>query len=453
MRGERRDSSIMAGRILAGIEVLYSCESLAITKEQCVSRKRVVVTGLGVVSPVGNSVKAAWDAIVAGTSGVGPITLFDPSEFLTKFAAEVKDFDPIAHLGRKLSRRLDRFTQFAVVATKQALEHAKLIIKDTNRDRIGAIIGSGIGGVGTIVTEMKKYIEKGPLRVSPFLVPMMLPDAAAGQLAISFGVRGPNMAVVTACASSTNAIGEATEIIRRGDADVMIAGGAEAGIVPLAMAGFNVMDAISKRNDNPKAASRPFDLDRDGFVAGEGGATLIVESYEHAKARGADILAEVNGYAATNDAYHVTAPAENGAGAAACMDLALEDAGMQLDDIHYINAHGTSTSLNDASETAAIKTVFGERAYDVPVSSTKSMTGHLLGAAGALEAVFCIQALHEQIIPPTINYETADPACDLDYVPNEAREIELENAMSNSFGFGGHNATLIFSRHPSHSDN
>jgi 3-oxoacyl-[acyl-carrier-protein] synthase II len=405
------------------------------------------------VSPVGNSVKAAWDAIVKGTSGAGPITLFDTSEFVTKFAAEVKDFDPIAHLGRKLSRRLDRFSQFAVVATKQAIEHAKLMISDANRDRIGAIIGSGIGGVGTIVTEMKKYIDNGPRRISPFLVPMMLPDAAAGQLAISFGVRGPNMAVVTACASSTNAIGEASEIIRRGDADVMIAGGAEAAIVPLAMAGFNVMDAISKRNDDPKGASRPFDLNRDGFVTGEGGATLIIESLEHAQQRGATILAEVKGYAATNDAFHVTAPAENGAGAAACMELALEDADMQHDDIHYINAHGTSTSLNDKSETAAIKTVFGEHAYDVPVSSTKSMTGHLLGAAGALEAAFCIQALQDQIIPPTINYDTADPDCDLDYVPNEARQIELKNVMSNSFGFGGHNATLIFSSDLNHSDN
>jgi 3-oxoacyl-[acyl-carrier-protein] synthase II len=397
------------------------------------------------VSPVGNTVKSAWKAILNGTSGAGPITLFDASEFVTKFAAEVKDFDPIAHLGRKLSRRVDRFTQFAVVATKQALEQAKLIIKDTNRDRIGAIIGSGIGGVGTIVTEMKKLIDKGPRRISPFLVPMMLPDSAAGQVAISFGVRGPNMAVVTACASSTNAIGEAAEIIRRGDADAMIAGGAEAGIVPLAIAGFNVMDAISKRNDDPAVASRPFDLNRDGFVAGEGGATLIVESYEHARERGAPILAEISGYAATNDAYHVTAPAENGEGAAACMDLALENADLQYEHIDYINAHGTSTPLNDASETAAIRTVFGERAYDVPVSSTKSMTGHLLGAAGALEAVFCIKALQDQIIPPTINYDTADPACDLDYVPNEAREIELKNVMSNSFGFGGHNATLIFS--------
>jgi 3-oxoacyl-[acyl-carrier-protein] synthase II len=405
------------------------------------------------VSPVGNSVKAAWEAIVKGTLGAGPITLFDTSEFVTKFAAEVKDFDPIAHLGRKLSRRLDRFSQFAVVATKQAIEHAKLMISDANRDRIGAIIGSGIGGVGTIVTEMKKYIDNGPRRISPFLVPMMLPDAAAGQLAISFGVRGPNMAVVTACASSTNAIGEASEIIRRGDADVMIAGGAEAAIVPLAMAGFNVMDAISKRNDDPKGASRPFDLNRDGFVTGEGGATLIIESLEHAQQRGAAILAEVKGYAATNDAFHVTAPAENGAGAAACMELALEDADMQHDDIHYINAHGTSTSLNDKSETAAIKTVFGEHAYDVPVSSTKSMTGHLLGAAGALEAAFCIQALQDQIIPPTINYDTADPDCDLDYVPNEARQIELKNVMSNSFGFGGHNATLIFSSDLNHSDN
>jgi 3-oxoacyl-[acyl-carrier-protein] synthase II len=293
---------------------------------------------------------------------------------------------------------------------------------------------------------MRKYLERGPRWVNPFTVPMMLPDTAAGQVAISFGIRGPNMAVVTACASSTNAIGEAAELIRRGDADVMVAGGAEAGIVPLAMAGFSVMDAISKRNDDPQRASRPFDMDRDGFVAGEGGTTLILESYEYAKSRGAPILAEVLGYAATNDAYHITAPAENGGGAASCMKLALEDAQLDPSQIDYINAHGTSTKLNDMSETAAIKTIMGEHAYDVPVSSTKSMTGHLLGAAGALEALFCIKALEDNVLPPTINYETPDPDCDLDYVPNEKRAKQLDYVMSNSFGFGGHNATLIFGK-------
>ena len=408
------------------------------------SRPRIVVTGLGCVSPLGHTVQSTWEAILKGVSGVGPITLFDASELLTRFAAEVKDFNPIPELGAKLSRRIDRFTQFAVIATKQAFEHAKLAINETNRDRIGAIIGSGIGGIGTVFEEMRKYLERGPRWVNPFTVPMMLPDTAAGQVAISFGIRGPNMAVVTACASSTNAIGEAAELIRRGDADVMVAGGAEAGIVPLAMAGFSVMDAISKRNDDPQRASRPFDMDRDGFVAGEGGTTLILESYEHAKSRGAAILAEVVGYAATNDAYHITAPAENGGGAASCMKLALEDAQLETSQIDYINAHGTSTKLNDMSETAAIKTIMGEHAYDVPVSSTKSMTGHLLGAAGALEAMFCIKALEDNVLPPTINYETPDPDCDLDYVPNEKRSKQLNYVMSNSFGFGGHNATLIF---------
>lgn len=407
---------------------------------------RVVITGLGCISPLGHTAKSTWEAILAGISGVAPITHFDATGFLTRFAAEVKEFDPVPELGAKLARRVDRFTQFALVATKQALESAKLVITETNRDRIGAIIGSGIGGIGSLVEQMKRYLDQGPRRVSPFLVPMMLPDTAAGQVAISFGIRGPNMAVVTACASSSNAIGEAAEMIRRGDADAMVAGGAEAGIIPIAMAGFNVMDAISKRNEDPQRASRPFDLDRDGFVAGEGGASLILESYEHAKARGAPVLAEVVGYAATNDAYHITAPAESGAGAAKCMELALEDARLEPADIGYINAHGTSTKLNDSSETAAIKTIFGESAYDTPVSSTKSMTGHLLGAAGALEAMFCIKALNENVMPPTINYETPDPECDLDYVPNTQRPKHLDYVMSNSFGFGGHNATLIFGR-------
>ncbi len=410
------------------------------------SRTRVVVTGLGCLSPLGNDVSSTWQAALAGQSGVGPITQFDASEFKTKFAAEVKGFDPVAHLGPRDARRMDRFTQFAVVATSQALEEAGLIIDDTNRDRIGAIIGTGIGGIQTLTTETEKFLKRGPRRVSPFLVPMMLPDTAASQIAIQFGLRGPNMAVMTACSSSANAIGEAAEMIRRGAADAMIAGGAEAAIVPIAMAGFNVMEAVSTRNEDPQRASRPFDLNRDGFVLGEGAATLILESYEHAVARGARILAEVTGYAATNDAYHITAPAENGAGAAVCMKLALEDAGLQPRDIHYINAHGTSTKLNDSSETAAIKAVFGEYAYDIPISSTKSMTGHLLGAAGALESLFCIMALQDQRVPPTINYETPDPECDLDYVPNESRAVSLTHVMTNSFGFGGHNATLIFSQ-------
>jgi 3-oxoacyl-[acyl-carrier-protein] synthase II len=340
---------------------------------------------------------------------------------------------------------MDRYTQFAVVATGQALEAAGLAVESADRDRIGVIIGSGIGGIGTLLHEHRRMIEQGPRRVSPFLVPMMLPDSAAAAIAITHGLRGPNMAVVTACATGSNAIGEAAEIIRRGAADVMIAGGAEAAIVPVAMAGFNVMDAISRRNDDPERASRPFDRDRDGFVMGEGGAVVVLESEEHAQARGARVLAEVSGYASTDDAFHVSAPAENGAGAALCMRLALDDAGLQPGDIGYINAHGTSTRLNDASETAAIKTVFGERAYDTPVSSTKSMTGHLLGAAGALEALFCILALQDSVLPPTINYQTPDPDCDLDYVPNVKRPKHFRHALSNSFGFGGHNACLVLS--------
>lgn len=409
-------------------------------------RKRVVVTGLGALSPLGNSVRDTWDAILEGRSGIGPITQFDASELITRFAGEVKGFDPVAELGHKLARRLDRVTQLTVVATRHALEHAKFKITEGNRDRIGAIIGTGIGGINTVIAQVKRLLEKGPRWISPFTVPMMLPDAPGGQIAISFGMRGPNYAVVTACASGTNAIGEAAEIIRRGDADAMIAGGSEAPIVPLAVAGFNKMEAMSKRNDNPERASRPFDLNRDGFVLGEGSAQLLLESLEHAKARGAEILAEIVGYGATNDAHHITAPAENGAGAAASMELALENAQLELDEIDYINAHGTSTQLNDLSETAAIKTVFGEVAYDIPISSTKSMTGHMLGAAGGIEAIFCVKAMQHGVIPPTINYETPDPECDLDYVPNTKREKELGHVMSNSFGFGGHNATLVFAK-------
>ena len=409
-------------------------------------RKRVVITGLGTLTPIGNTVKETWDSLLEGRSGIGPITHFDASEFITRFAGEVKGFDPVADLGNKLARRLDRVTQMTIVATKQALDHAKYKITETNRDRIGAIIGTGVGGISTLIEQVKRYLEKGPHWISPFTVPMIIPDAPGGQIAISFGMRGPNYAIVTACASGTNAIGEALEVIRRGDADAMIAGGSEAGIVPISIAGFNKMDAMSKRNDDPQRASRPFDLNRDGFVLGEGSAQLLLESLEHAKARGAKILAEIVGYGSTNDAHHITAPAESGAGAAASMELALEGAQLEVDEIDYINAHGTSTKLNDLSETAAIKTVFGETAYDIPISSTKSMTGHMLGAAGGVEAIFCVKALEEGIMPPTINYETADPDCDLDYIPNEKREKKLRHVMSNSFGFGGHNATLIFAQ-------
>ena len=416
------------------------------------SRVRVVVTGMGCVSPLGQNVETTWRALLAGTSGVAPITQFDASTFKTRFAAEVKDFDPEALLGRRDARRMDRVTQFATVAAGEALSSSGLAIDDGNRGRIGVVLGTGIGGIGTLLKGAQVLAERGPHWVSPFMVPMMLPDTGAGQVAIHFGLRGPNLAVVTACATGTNAIGEAAEMIRRGAADAMVAGGSEAAIVPVALAGFNVMDAISIRNDDPERASRPFDRDRDGFVLGEGAAAIILESLDHARSRRASILAEVAGYGTTNDAYHMSAPLEDGAGASACMRLALADAGLAPTEIDYINAHGTSTRLNDASETSAIKTVFGELAYSIPISSTKSMTGHLLGAAGAVEAIFSILALREGVIPPTINYQTPDPACDLDYVPNQSRPAKIRRALSNSFGFGGHNASVILSEPPPNGD-
>jgi 3-oxoacyl-[acyl-carrier-protein] synthase II len=408
--------------------------------------RRVVVTGMGCISPVGNNVKETWDSILAGTSGAAMITHFDPSKHKTRFAAEVKGFDPVALFGAREARKMDRFTQFATVVALEALEQSGLKIDESNRDRVGVVIGTGIGGIGTLLEQVEVMRERGPERVSPFLVPMMISDSAPGMLAIRFGARGPNMALATACASGNNAIGEATEMIRRGAADVMIAGASEAAIVPVAMAGLNVMTALSTRNEDPQGASRPFDKDRDGFLMGEGAGVLILEELEHAQARGANILGELAGYGTTDDAHHISAPAENGAGAALAMKIALEDANLDVTDIGYINAHGTSTFLNDKSETAAIKTVFGEQAYNVPISSTKSMTGHLLGASGALEAVFCIRAMRDGVLPATINYHTPDPECDLDYVPNEPRKASPKHVMSNSFGFGGHNATLIFSR-------
>ncbi len=409
-------------------------------------RRRVVVTGLGCISPLGNNVQDTWEALIAGKSGAGPITLFDASSHKTRFACEVKNFDGAALFGGRESRRMDRFAQFAVAASHQAVEQAGLTVDDSNRDRIGIIIGTGIGGIGTLLEQVEIFREKGPDRVSPFLVPMMIADNAAGLVAIRLGVRGPNAAYITACATGSNAVGEAAEIIRRGSADAMLAGGSEASIVNVAMAGLNVMTALSTYNEYPAKASRPFDKNRDGFVMGEGAGILALEALEFAQARGAKILAEITGYGTTDDAYHISAPAENGAGAALCMKLALENAGLAPQEIGYINAHGTSTPLNDKSETAAIKTIFGEHAYRVPISSTKSMTGHLLGASGAVEAVACVQALKNNILPPTINYEIPDPACDLDYVPNTARPASPQHIMSNSFGFGGHNATLIISR-------
>jgi 3-oxoacyl-[acyl-carrier-protein] synthase II len=410
-------------------------------------RKRVVITGAGCISPLGHDHETLWKALLHGESGVYWITHYDTTEFKCKIAAEVKGFDPVGLFSTREARKMDRFSQFAVAAAQKAVQDAELVINEHNRDRIGTVIGSGIGGVGTLFDQTSIYMERGPTRVSPFLVPMMLPDTAPGMIAIYLGIRGPNLAVVSACASGTNALGEACEMIRHGKADVILSGGAEAAIVPIAMAGMSVMTALSERNDEPQRASRPFDADRDGFVMGEGSAVLVLESLEHAQARGARILAEITGYGTTNDAYHISAPAENGAGAAVCMRLALKDAGLTIQDIPYINAHGTGTKLNDKSETAAIKTVFGEQAYHLAVSSTKSMTGHLLGAAGALEALICTKALQSQVMPPTINYETPDPECDLYYVPNAPQAAELEHVMSNSFGFGGHNATIILSRY------
>jgi len=409
-------------------------------------KKRVVITGLGVVSPLGNDVESSWEKLVDGVSGVGLITRFDTTEFKAKIAAEVKDFDGEALFGRKDTRRMDLVAQYALAATMEAVKQSGLEVTDQNRDRIGVVVGTGIGGVNTLYENIQVYLERGPSKISPFMVPMMLPDTSAGLIAIHYGVRGPNLAVVTACATGTNAIGESAEMIRRGQADVVLAGGSEASIMPIAIAGMGVINALSTRNEEPERASRPFDLDRDGFVMGEGCGMLVLESLEHARARGAEILAEVTGYGSTCDAYHISAPAEDGAGAVQCMQAALEHAGLNAVDIGYINAHGTATLLNDKSETAAIKQVFGEVAHQVPISSTKSMTGHLLGAAGALEAVFCVKALLEEVLPPTINYETPDPECDLDYVPNQARKARVDHIMSNSFGFGGHNATIVISR-------
>ncbi len=409
-------------------------------------RKRVVVTGLGCISPVGNNVKDTWQSLLAGKSGVAPITLFDASAHKTRFAAEVKGFDAAALFGTRAAHKMDRFTQFATAAAIEALAQSGLKIDESNRDRVGILIGSGIGGIGTLLEQYEIMRQRGPDRVSPFLIPMMISDSAAGNLAIRFGARGVNMSLATACASGTNALGESAEMIRRGTADAMIAGASESSIIPIAMAGMNSMTALSTRNDDPQGASRPFDKTRDGFVMGEGSGVLILESLEYAQARGAKILCEFSGYGTTDDAHHISAPAEDGAGAANSMRFAIQNAGLQLTDIDYINAHGTSTFMNDKSETTAIKSVFGKQAYKIPISSTKSMTGHLLGASGAVEAVISAMTLLDKILPPTINYTTPDPICDLDYIPNQARKVEPRHVMSNSFGFGGHNATLILSR-------
>lgn len=407
---------------------------------------RVVVTGVGAVTPVGNDAKTFWESLLAGKSGVGLITAFDTTEYPAKIAAEVKDFNPEEYIDRKDVKRTDRFVQFAVAAAKMAVADAGLAISEENAERVGVYIGSGIGGLGTMEDQIKTLMEKGPRRISPFFVPMMIANMASGQASIALGAKGPNSAAITACASATHSIGDAFKIIQRGQADVMITGGAEASIRPVAVAGFSNAKALSTRNDEPTRASRPFDLDRDGFVMGEGSGVIVLESLEHAKKRGATILAEVVGYGMSADAYHVTQPAPGGEGAARAMNMAIADANLKPEEISYINAHGTSTEYNDKFETMAIKKSLGDHAYKVAISSTKSMTGHLLGAAGGIEAVVSVLALRDQIVPPTINYETPDPECDLDYVPNEARKMDVNVVMSNSLGFGGHNATLVFKK-------
>ncbi len=408
-------------------------------------KRRVVVTGIGAVSPVGNSAEISWEAVLNGKSGVGPLTRLDSEQFPVKVAAEVKDFDIEEYISRKDARKMDRFTHYALASSIMAMKDAGLELDEETALRTGVWIGSGIGGMETHEQQFKIFQEKGYRRVSPFFVPMMIPDMASGQVSIYFGAKGINSCTVTACASGTNSIGDAFEVIKRGDADVMITGGAEAPITTMAVAGFCANTALSL-NPDPATASRPFDKERDGFVIGEGAGILILEEYEHAVKRGAKIYAEMVGYGSTGDAHHITAPAPEGEGAARAMRQALEEAEISPDKIDYINAHGTSTPYNDLFETHAAKTVFGEHAYKLAMSSTKSMTGHLLGAAGGLEAIFTVKALQEGIIPPTTNYVNADPECDLDYVVNEARKADIQYAMSNSLGFGGHNASLVFKK-------
>lgn len=405
-------------------------------------QKRVVVTGLGVVSSLGIGVDGFWQSIKSGKCGISTVERVDVSDMPTKVGAEIKDFNPGDFIDKKEAKRMDKFSQYAVVAAQLAVEHAKLDLNKVNNERMGVIIGTGIGGIETLENQYNVLMEKGPGRVSPFFVPMMIPNMAAGNVGITFGAKGFTECVVTACASSTNSIGDAFKVIQRGDADVIITGGTEAPITRLTYAGFCASKAMST-NEDPLTCCRPFDLNRDGFIMGEGAGIIVLEEYQHAIGRGAEIIAEIVGYGCTNDAFHITAPAEKGEGGARCMNLALKDANILPSDVGYINAHGTSTELNDKNETTAIKTVFGEHAYKLAVSSTKSMTGHLLGGAGAIEAIITALALKEGFLPPTINYNTPDPECDLDYVPNVGRESAITYALSNSFGFGGHNATIV----------
>jgi 3-oxoacyl-[acyl-carrier-protein] synthase II len=413
------------------------------------NERRVVVTGLGLVTPIGNDVQSTWDALLAGKSGAAPITLFEATEdFDVRFACEVKDFDPVQYMERKEVRRTDRFAQFALAASQQAMEQAGLAagFDGLDGDRVGVIIGSGIGGIATFEEQARIMMERGPQRISPFFIPMFISDIASGLVSMRYGARGPNFATVSACASGAHAVGTAFRIVARGEADAMIVGGAEATVTPMTMGGFASMRALSTRNDAPQAASRPFDAERDGFVLGEGAGTMIIESLEHAQARGATILGEIIGYGQTADAHHLTAPAPEGAGAQLAMRAALEDAGLEPHDVDYINAHGTSTPANDMNETLAAKAVFGDHAYELVMGSTKSMTGHLLGAAGAVEAVVSLLVCQNGVIPPTINFSTPDPECDLNYAHNTKLERPVDVAISNSFGFGGHNVCLALKR-------
>ena len=411
------------------------------------SQRRIVITGLGAVTPLGLDVPTTWANLIAGKSGVSSITAWDASKFDCRFAAQVKDFEPKRHFfNEKDARRADRYSQLAMASAKEAVKHSGLDPQGLELDRVGVLVGSGIGGLKSLADQDEILLAKGPGRVSPFMIPMMITNMAAGLISMEFGFAGPNFSVVTACATSNNCIGEAWRLIRDDEADVILAGGSEAACVPLGMSGFAAMRALSTRNDEPERASRPFDKDRDGFVMGEGAGVVIVEELEHAKKRGAPILAELTGYGLTADAYHMTSPAPGGVGAVRAMQHTLKRAGISVDKVDYINAHGTSTPVGDVTETEAIKTVFGEHARKLAVSSTKSMTGHLLGAAGAAEIIFCIKAIEHNLLPPTINLDNPDPACDLDYVPHKAREARVDIAMSNSFGFGGHNATLLVQR-------
>jgi 3-oxoacyl-[acyl-carrier-protein] synthase II len=410
-------------------------------------KRRVVMTGAGAVTPVGNTAEEFWTSLLAGRSGIGPITRFDASQMPTRIAGEIKGFDPLKYIDKKDDRKFDRFLKYAVACAVMAVEDAGLKTDRVDATRFGVLVGSGIGGIETLLEQYAILTEKGPDRVSPFFVPMIIVNMASGVVSMRFGARGPNSSVVTACATGNHAIGDAMRIIQRGDADVMIAGGAEAIIVPLTIAGFCQMKAMSTRNDDPTKASRPFDAERDGFVCGEGGGLVVLESLEHARAREARIYAEIVGYGMTGDAHHMTAPDPEGDGAARAMAAALRDAALEPSSVGYINAHGTSTPYNDKFETIAIKRVFGDHAKKLAVSSTKSMTGHLLGAAGGIEAIATAFALHHGMLPPTMNYEKPDPDCDLDYIPNQARKQEIEVALSNAFGFGGTNATLAFKKY------